>query len=149
MFLYLIMLVLQGYTASYLYLDDAVFYIFTVTAERRFSTSFEYVVNIQFFFFFLFIPIKCNNWSTTNKLSKTVNINQHVNSTHNRHINASVSKPQPICQLNTQPTRQCISQYTSTNMSTQHTANTSMHQSVHVNKHVNPTRQSTCQCVSQ
>ena len=84
---------------------------------------------------FLFIT-KCNNWSATIALSKTVqaacrssivnntsmhqktstnmsiqqtnqhvgasvNVNQHVDSTHNKHVNASVSKRQPTCRFNT------------------------------------------------
>ena len=187
------MLVLQGYTASYLYLDDAVFYIFTATAEWRFSTSFEYVVHIQLFsFFFLYLSNATTgpqqiNWAkqltstnmstqhtTDTSMHQSVNSNQYVNSTHNQHVNASVSTRQPTCRLSTQPTRQCISQYMSTNMSIQHanqhanasvskrqptcrlntSANTSMHHltatnmsTQHTNQQVNASvskRQPTC-----
>ena len=47
---------------------------------------------------------------TTNKsMLQLVNVNQHVDSTHNQHVNASVSKRQPTCRFNTQPKHQCIS----------------------------------------
>ena len=116
------MLVLQGCTASYLYLDDAVFYscVFVFyTLQLQQNEGFQPYVIYRFFFLFLFIT-KCNNWSTTIALSKTVrkptcrlntstnpsmhrlvNVNQHVDSTHNQHVNVSVSKRKPTCRFNT------------------------------------------------
>ena len=48
--------------------------------------------------------------STNTSIHQLVNVNQYVDSTHNQHVNASVSKRQPTCRFNTKPTRQWISQ---------------------------------------
>ena len=83
------------------------------------------VANKHIVSFFVSFITKCNNWSEIIELSETVIVNQHVNSTYNQHVSASVnsnqhvdstcqptrqciSGSQPTCRFNTQPTRQCI-----------------------------------------
>ena len=155
MIIYLIMLVLQRCAASYLYLDDAVFYMSPYSYSRMKLFNQLWICNkyIAFFLVSSYNQIQQlvhNNCIEQNNSKISMSI-QHTN----HHVNASVSKHQPTCGLNTQPTyyfttqptRQYISWETSTNMSTQyttnistqHTTNTSMHQLVNVNQHLDST----------
>ena len=67
--------------------------------------------------------------NTNKHVSASVNVNQHVDSTPNKQVNASVSKRQPTCRFNT-PT------------------NTSMHQSININQLVDSIHQLIADCAS-
>ena len=117
MIIYLIMLVLQGCIASYLYLDDALFYISSdgYTSMQVFnqpSICNKYIV----FFLVSFhnqmrqlVHSNCTEQNnadfsmliqhTNHHVNKSVIVNQHVDSTYQpaRHC---ISKREPTCQSN-------------------------------------------------
>ena len=66
---------------------------------------------------------------TNQHVSASVRVNQHVDSTHNQHVNTSVSKRQQTCRLNT-PT------------------NTLMRQSININQLVESLHQLNADCPS-
>ena len=114
-------------------------YIIYTVYQLFILTRYLYIERVFLFPF----TTKCKSWSTTIALRKTVEklqrqfntptntpmhqsviLNQHVDSTHNQHVNASISKRQPTCQLNTS-IKTSMHQLTATNASTQHTTKTS------------------------
>ena len=118
----------------------------TATAELRFSTSFEYLINIVFFLVSFYnqmqqlvhnncieqnsTKISMSTQHTTNKsMHQLVNVNLHVDSTHNQHVHESLRKRQPTCRPNT-------------------STNSSMHQSVNVNQPVDSIHQLIADCAS-